>query len=158
MFFGHITKINLNEYPNAIQVALEYLKNTDFDKLQPGNYAIKDNLIYAQVLDLKTKPKSENFPETHRTFLDVQYLHSGKERIGFAPDSGNNEIAIPYDAERDILFYKDAEYESELVMREGCFAVFFPEDIHRPACIDEESCKIRKVVVKIAINEIRGGV
>ncbi|WP_040977364.1 YhcH/YjgK/YiaL family protein [Necropsobacter massiliensis] len=156
MFFGHISKINLNEYPKAIQVALEYLKNTDFDKLETGRYTLKGDLIYVQVLDLETKPKAENLPEIHRTFLDVQYLHAGKERIGVAPDLGTNEIAIPYNAERDILFYKNVQGESELIMRPGSFAVFFPEDIHRPACIDGESSNIRKVVVKIAISEIRG--
>ncbi|CAM3928038.1 hypothetical protein AVEN109717_10990 [Avibacterium endocarditidis] len=40
------------------------------------------------------------------------------------------------------------------MMRKGNFAIFFPEDVHRPACIDEQSCHIRKVVVKIALSEI----
>ncbi len=156
MFFGHISKINLNEYPKAIQMALEYLRNTDFDTLAAGRYVLKQDVMYVQVLDLETKPKAENLPEIHRTFLDVQYLHAGKERIGVAPDLGTNEIATPYNAERDILFYKNAQAESELIMQPGSFAVFFPEDIHRPACIDGESCNIRKVVVKVAISEIRG--
>ncbi|WP_032094058.1 MULTISPECIES: YhcH/YjgK/YiaL family protein [Pasteurellaceae] len=157
MFFGHITTMNPHDYPNAIQIALEYLSKTDFDKLAPGRYVLKQDAMYVQVLDLETKPKAENLPEIHRTFLDVQYLHAGKERIGVAPDLGTNEIATPYDAERDILFYKDAQAESELVMQPGSFAVFFPEDVHRPACIEGERGKIRKVVVKIAISEIRGG-
>ncbi|MEE6081785.1 YhcH/YjgK/YiaL family protein, partial [Avibacterium paragallinarum] len=54
----------------------------------------------------------------------------------------------------DILFYQSAKNESELVMRKGNFAIFFPEDIHRPACIDDNPCQIRKVVVKIALSEL----
>ncbi|MGQ0286779.1 YhcH/YjgK/YiaL family protein [Pasteurellaceae bacterium 22721_9_1] len=154
MFFGHISNVDLKVYPAAIQTALKYLQDTDFDNLPAGRYSIKDNLIYVQVLDLETKPKSENLPEIHRAYLDVQYLHSGKERMGFAPDLGNNQVAIEYDPERDIQFYQDAEGENELIMKEGSFAVFFPHDVHRPACIDGEVSKIRKVVVKIAMSEI----
>ncbi|MCW9699048.1 MULTISPECIES: YhcH/YjgK/YiaL family protein [unclassified Avibacterium] len=154
MYFGHISNVNNNGFPEAINIALAYLKNTDFDTLPAGCYEIKERLIFAQVLDLETKPKSEILPEVHRRYLDVQYLHSGQERIGIAPDLGNNQIAQAYNAERDILFYQDAENESELIMRKGNFAIFFPEDIHRPACIDLQSSNIRKVVVKIAISEI----
>lgn len=156
MYFGHLSNVDFAQYPKAIQVALNYLKNTDFDQLAAGRYAIKDDLIHVQVLDLTTKPKSENLPEIHRTYLDVQYLHSGKERMGFAPDLGTNKVAIEYDPARDIQFYQDAEFENELIMQAGSFAVFFPNDVHRPNCIDGEVSQIRKVVVKIAMSEIRG--
>ncbi|HBO37299.1 MAG TPA: YhcH/YjgK/YiaL family protein [Pasteurellaceae bacterium] len=154
MFFGHLSNINKAQYPQAIQLALDYLANTDFNQLAVGRYPIKGETVYAQVLDLETQEKSAVLPEVHRHYLDVQYLHAGKERIGVATDLGNNNIIHDYNPERDILFYEDAENESELVMRPGNFAVFFPEDIHRPACMDGEPSKIRKVVVKIAMSEI----
>ncbi|OOR99001.1 hypothetical protein B0187_07010 [Haemophilus paracuniculus] len=156
MFFGHLSAVNLKQYPAAIQFALNYLKNTDFDQLDVGRYPLKGDRIYVQVLDLTTQPKAEILPEVHRHYLDVQYLHRGNEIIGFAPDLGNNPIAIPYSAERDILRYQSAENESDLIMQAGSFAVFFPEDIHRPACIHGEQSEIRKVVVKIAMSEIEG--
>ena len=77
MFFGHISKINPDLYPKAIQVAFEYLKNTDFDNLEAGRYSIDGDLIYAQVLDLETKDKANFLPEVHRKYLDVQYMHRG---------------------------------------------------------------------------------
>ena len=154
MFFGHISNINVNEYPKAIQFALKYLQETDFDQVEVGRYELKGNRIYVQVLDLTTQPKSEILPEVHRNYLDVQYLHSGKERMGFATDLGNNLIAKDYDPVRDIQHYQDCQNECELIMQPGSFAVFFPEDIHRPACIDGKPSTIRKVVVKIAISEL----
>lgn len=156
MFFGHISAVDFSQYPPAIQIALRYLQSTDFDQLEAGRYPLKGDQIYVQVLDLETKPKAENLPEVHRNYLDVQYLHSGKERMGFAPDLGTNKVAVEYDPERDIQFYHDAEFENELVMQAGSFAVFFTNDVHRPNCIDGEPSKIRKVVVKIAMSEIRG--
>ena len=154
MYFGHISKINRKQYPDAILVALDYLTATDFDKIEAGRYPIKGDLIYAQVLDLETKDKSDVLPEAHRKYLDVQYLHSGEERMGVVPDLGNNPIDQDYDEERDILFYTSAENEVELIMRPGNFAVFFPEDIHRPGCADGQSGKIRKIVVKVAVSEL----
>ncbi|MGR3808075.1 YhcH/YjgK/YiaL family protein [Pasteurella testudinis DSM 23072] len=154
MFFGHLSNLEAKHYPSAVQTALEFLKNTDFNQLAAGRYPIKGELIYAQVLDLVTQDKAEILPEVHRNYLDVQYLHSGYERIGVAIDLGNNPIAKDYDPARDILFYQSAADESELVMRPGNFAVFFPSDVHRPACIDGSSSKIRKVVVKIAVSEL----
>ncbi|MGV6989084.1 YhcH/YjgK/YiaL family protein [Testudinibacter sp. P80/BLE/0925] len=154
MFFGHLSNFEAKHYPSAVQTALEYLKNTDFNRLAAGRYPIKGDLIYAQVLDLETQPKSTILPEVHRNYLDVQYLHAGYERIGVAIDLGNNPIAKAYDPARDILFYQSVADESELIMRPGNFAVFFPSDVHRPACLDGESGKIRKVVVKIAVGEL----
>ncbi len=159
MFFGHISQPDIHIYPSAVRTALEFLKNSDFNQLATGRYLIKGDpikgdLIYAQVLDLETQQKSAILPEVHRNYLDVQYLHSGQERIGVAIDSGKNVVAKQYDAARDILFYQEVADESELVMRPGNFAVFFPSDVHRPACIDQQTGKIRKIVVKIAISEL----
>lgn len=154
MFFGHISTVNLSQYPKAIQLALEYLRDTDFNDIDAGRYVIKEDLIYAQVLDIKTKEKGEIHPEVHRNYIDVQYLHSGKECIGFAPDLGTNKEASMYDSCRDILFYHNADFENEIIMRPGNFIVFFPEDVHRPGCINGEVSNIRKVVVKIAMSEI----
>ena len=136
MFFGHIRQLELSYYPEAIQKALLFLKNTDFNSLAVGHYPIEGDKIFAQVLDLTTQEKESILPEAHKCYLDVQYLHSGQELIGVTVDIPPKDIAIPYNPDRDILFYKNVPYETMLVMRPGNFAIFFPQDIHRPACID----------------------
>lgn len=153
MFFGHISNIVANRYPKAVLAALEYIKNTDFGRLEAGRYPLTGD-AYMQVLNLHTKTKEECLPEVHRQYLDVQYWISGMERMGVAPDLGNNKVAQDYDAERDVLFYSDSENEQEIVCHAGNFAVFFPEDVHRGACRKEEISSIRKVVIKVAISEL----
>ncbi|MEH8115360.1 YhcH/YjgK/YiaL family protein [Gallibacterium anatis] len=155
MFFGHIRQLELSYYPEAIQKALLFLKNTDFNSLAVGHYPIEGDKIFAQVLDLTTQEKEVILPEAHQRYLDVQYLHSGQELIGVAVDIPPEDIAIPYNSARDILFYKDVPHETMLVMRPGNFAIFFPQDIHRPACIDQESSSIRKIVVKVSIDLLK---
>ncbi len=153
MFFGHISKVNKSQYPKAIQFALDYLQNTDFDHIEVGRYPLKGDLIYVQVLDLETKAKMAYQPEVHRNYLDVQYLHRGKEIMATAVDTGKNPVAIAYNPERDIQYYESVTQENEFHCIEGNFAVFFPVDAHRTAIYDGTEM-IRKIVVKIAISEL----
>lgn len=89
MIYGHISQLNACRYPAAIEKALEFLRTTDFSKLEPGVVEIEGRTIYAQILDLTTRPHDELRPEVHRRYLDIQYLYSGEEQIGVAIDTGN---------------------------------------------------------------------
>ncbi|VEI48408.1 uncharacterized protein, YhcH/YjgK/YiaL family [Actinobacillus equuli] len=117
MFFGHISNYNPKQYPEAIQYALRYLKNTDFNAMETGVYELKGRDIYVQVLDLETKDISAFQPEVHRNYLDVQYLHKGKEKMAFAVDNGNNPIHTAYLPERDIQYYQAVENEQILPVK-----------------------------------------
>lgn len=119
--------------------------------MEPGRYAIQGDDIYAQVFDAETKPAEEQRPEVHEKYADVQFLASGRERLGFTPDTGSYEVAERFD-DRDLIFYKKVENECFIEARPGCFSVFFPEDIHRPACASGQPMTVRKVVVKISVK------
>lgn len=153
MIFGHISQYKTFALHKALARGLEFLRNTDFAKLPTGVVEIEGRDIYAQIIELDTKQKHENRPEVHRKYIDIQFLYQGKEQIGYAPDFGDNIVEEELLEQRDIIFYEDKiANESMLIMTPGCFAVFFPVDIHRPACILESSTKIRKIVVKVAMD------
>lgn len=159
MIFGSIDHADeiCRWLPAPLQTAVKHLKATDFGALPAGNYDLQGKDIYVQVIDLTTKPVSETRPEVHRKYIDVQFLWSGRERIGVASDTGNNQVSEDLLAERDLLFYSGAENESTLEMRPGNFAVFFPTDVHRPACQADGPQAIRKVVMKVAVHLLAGG-
>ncbi|MFK3663489.1 YhcH/YjgK/YiaL family protein [Scandinavium sp. NPDC088450] len=154
MIFGHISRPNPCPLPAAIEKALDFLRTTDFSALEPGVVEIEGKKIYAQILDLHTRPIAENRPEVHRRYLDIQFLAWGEEKIGVAIDTGNNIISESLLAERDILFYQQAENESMIEMIPGSYAIFFPQDVHRPACHQYQATAIRKIVVKVAVSEL----
>ena len=56
--------------------------------------------------------------------LDVQYLVSGKERLGFTKNTGDYQIA-EHIKERDLIFYQSVEDEGWIESRPGCFASSF---------------------------------
>ena len=154
MIFGHISNPNPCTFPAAIEKALNFLRTTDFSTLDTGVVEIEGRDIYAQILDLTTRHKTENPPEVHRRYLDIQFLAWGEEIIGVAADCGNNVISQSLLEERDIIFYHDMENESEMIMTPGSYAIFFPQDVHRPACIHNNVSQIRKIVVKVNVSAL----
>lgn len=154
MFIDTLAHVDNRRYPPRIVQALDWLKAQDLDSLPAGEHLIDGRAMYAQVLDVQTKPKSELLPERHRRYIDVQYLHRGHEIMGVALETGNNPVATVYDDTRDILFYQTAENEFFFQHAVGQFAVFFPEDIHRSTMTEGESETIRKVVVKVALDSL----
>ena len=121
--------------------------NTLLDKPE-GRYEAEHG-IYAMVQIGVTSDIGKDRMESHEKYLDVQYLVSGKERLGFTKNTGDYQIA-EHIKERDLIFYQSVEDEGWIESRPGCFCIFFPSDIHRPECISGESMKLRKVVVKVS--------
>ena len=78
MIFGHIAQPNPCRLPAAIEKALDFLRATDFNALEPGVVEINGKNIYAQIIDLTTRDKIENRPEVHRRYIDIQFLAWGK--------------------------------------------------------------------------------
>lgn len=131
--------------------AVEYLAKQDFSKMEAGRYELDGDRMYAMVQEVTTEPKANRKPEAHDRYIDIQFLLEGEgEIIGV---SRRNPDAIPsedYLGSRDVAFYSDVTDESEVLLRPGMFAIFFPDDVHRPLCqVGETGSTIRKVVIKI---------
>ncbi|WP_238947974.1 YhcH/YjgK/YiaL family protein [Clostridium sp. YIM B02569] len=155
MIFGDLNHLEIEKkiYPAAIVKALEFLKNTDFNALENGTYEIQGNEIFAKIFETETAVLDERRPETHGKFIDIQYSLDGKEIVGFARKTGEQKINENLLENDDNIFYEnDIKDEIYLKMNPGTFAIFFPYDVHRPACNLEKNEKIRKVVVKVSVN------
>jgi YhcH/YjgK/YiaL family protein len=139
------------KYPVAIQKAIQYLRDNDFNKMEPGVYEIDGKRMYAQVFDAIPKPAEELRPEVHEKYIDVQYIASGKEGIGFCVDEGNFEVDERIE-ERDLIFYKGVQNESFITAIGGCYSIFFPNDVHRPSIRIDDFTSVRKVVVKVSLE------
>ncbi|MEI8114054.1 MAG: YhcH/YjgK/YiaL family protein [Bacteroidia bacterium] len=126
----------------------EFLRNTDLSSLEPGKFKIVGDDVYALVNEYNTKDPQDCLPEAHRIYTDIQYLVSGREAIGFVT-LDNQQILSEYDPEKDIAFYSGET--SPIVLAPGMFAVFFPQDIHRPGMQIGSPEKVKKVVVKVKI-------
>ena len=136
-----------------IRYALAYLRNTDLMRFAPGTYDLDRPGFQMQVIDMETDVTEKNPLESHRKNADLQFLAKGEgELIGYAPDLGKYPVTKEQLEEYDIQYYDETGDETFIPMREGSFCVFFPWDIHRPGCILEKKCSIRKIVVKISMD------
>lgn len=142
---------NLYEYNVVPAEVLEFI-----DKLMvntpDGRYDITDT-IYANVETYQRKSPVEAYLESHRKYIDLQFLLYGTERINYTHFDGL-EPRTKYNPEKDIIFYKNPKSElSSIYLNERNFAIFFPQDAHAPQITTLAlQSNVKKVVVKIPVK------
>jgi YhcH/YjgK/YiaL family protein len=123
-----------NILPGSFKKALDYINTTDFTELAPGRYEIDEN-NFVLVSEYETAPKEIKKFEAHEKYIDVQYVASGEEIIGAALRTGNEEVFQDKLKENDLIYFKEAFDSTDIVMKEGMYAVFYPNDLHCPGYI-----------------------
>ena len=134
-----------------IATGLALLNEDSVRSAAPGKYEVCGNDIFYIVDEYETKPIEEGRLEIHRKYLDIQYIVSGAECIGFAPLVGLTE-ETPYTGESDAAFYKYDPSMSRLILKQGAFAIFWPNEAHMPGRMVNTSEKVKKIVVKIRME------
>jgi biofilm protein TabA len=152
MIFGSIYNLEVDRrvLPAALVRGLEYLRDTDFNKLELGRYEIDGTATFALVQEYEPVPKGEKEPEAHRKYLDIQYVSQGSEIICYSLENRANVVLEDRLAEEDLLIFKSVQNEMDLILTQGMYAILFPQDIHRPGCRCGEGGRVKKVVVKIS--------
>lgn len=144
---------DLKKYPEAVRTALEYLKSKDFTKMEVGTYPIQGKDIYALVPGDHHLPHWTKTGRSAQAISGIQYLCTGEETYGVAPDVGQDTITESKE-QNDIYFFDSVKEETFITLKGGDYLVLFPEDIHRPGLMVEEPAKIKKVVVKVNMDLI----
>ncbi len=131
----------------GISEAFGFLDQPNLENLEDGTYEIMGKRVYAIVSRCQGRAVEDGLLEGHRTYLDIQYIISGSESMGWSPRS-DLPTAEEYDAEKDLEFFKGSP-ESILTVPPGSFAIFFPSDAHLPLI---GNGPIHKVIVKVAVD------
>ena len=135
-----------------ISIGLALLNEDSVCNGAPGKYEVDGENLFYIVDEYETKPVQEGRLEIHRKYLDIQYIVSGEECIGFAPLEGLTEES-PYDGKRDLAFYEYEPTMSRLFMKQGMFVIFWPNEPHMPCRrIGSTSEKVKKIVVKVRME------
>ena len=130
----------------GMAAALDYLRKTDFSRLKPGRSDLDGANLYAMVQEYSTRLREADRWEAHRRYIDVQYLVSGEERIGYA-NLSRLKVVEAYDASKDALFLSgEGDF---LLLRPGTFMILWPEDAHMPGIAAASPAPAKKVVVKV---------
>lgn len=145
---------NMERYENlcgGFGVAFDFIRRCRADLPPDGTYRIEDRRVYAVVQRYETQSEEKLLWEAHRRHIDIQYVASGKERIGYAPP-GRMIRPQPYQEENDCDLARNTHAGGSLFLEEGQFAVFFPGEAHMPRRSAGGDGGVIKIVVKILQN------
>lgn len=123
----------------------------DFCKnpIENGRIDIDSDNLWCNVATYTVDPDNPLKYEAHKEYADVQLMHSGAEKFGWA---NINECDITEDFKDgcDIAFMT-SENGQFFELKKGYFAVFFPEDAHAPCRKSSASDTAHKLVYKVKI-------
>jgi len=134
----------------GLQKAFAFLRADNIHGLPDGRVEIDGERVFALVQRYETMITEAPRFECHRKYIDVQFIVSGEEVIGWAPLS-RMTITEAYDADKDICFGTVAMGKwTRAYLQEGQLAVLWPEDGHAPKLAGKASSPVMKIVVKVA--------
>ena len=133
----------------ALLRAFDALAALDLARAAPGRVELDSERLFYMIQDTELRRIENSQAEAHAQYADIQIPVSTVERFGFSvPQDGLALIDDQLEA-RDLAFYADPANEFFMNVAPGCFAVFFPGELHRPCLAVDAPQPIRKVVVKV---------
>lgn len=155
MILDHVN--NLEQYASVPRRGdvVRLLMQTDWAALAAGRHEVDGDDLFYLVNRYATGPWEGGKAEAHETYLDVQVMINGTEKIGFAH---RDEVTVSeaYDSQRDVAFFHTPPGMTELILRPGFAAVFWPHDVHLPGRQIDEPEDVVKIVFKIRLPNSRG--
>ena len=137
--------------PN-MKKALQFLQSSNLDSLPLGRILIDGDRVFAIISSYSTIPSGEIVElEGHKKYIDIQYILSGEEMIGWS-SAENVPVTRIYDSEKD--FWNGELQEGKLTwlkLTGGQAAILYPSDAHAPQMTKSKPAPVKKVVVKVAL-------
>ena len=127
-----------------------FLGDSKLATMAPGKYPIDGQNAYATISTGPPKKMEEVKWESHKKYIDLQYVISGKIKIGLAPVT-TATVTEPYSESRDAANYNATGKYLTATPKE--FFLFFPQDAHRPDIKIEGADSLKKLVIKIRYTE-----
>ncbi|MEK6797303.1 MAG: YhcH/YjgK/YiaL family protein [Spirochaetota bacterium] len=149
MILTHVRR--MNEYRSLhpdFSSAFDFLTRIDLSSLADDRYDIAGERVYATISTKQGRARSEGKLEAHRSYIDIQYVISGIDEMGWKHLSACTKVNTTYDAEKDYELFDDAP-DAWIRTCPKHVAVFFPSDAHTPLISKEV---LRKVVIKVHVR------
>ncbi|MFA9595310.1 YhcH/YjgK/YiaL family protein [Citrobacter telavivensis] len=134
--------------PEELRQAIEHIKTNVTETTEKGKHEIDGSRLFYLISEDMTEPFEKRRAEYHARYLDIQIVLKGQEGMTFSvlpagkPDTD-------WLADKDIAFLAEGEQEKTLILNEGDFVVFYPQEVHKPLCAVGAPAPVRKAVVKL---------
>lgn len=132
---------------SGLKEGFEFLMSNNLPMLEDGRHEIDGDKVFAMVSSYNTKEHNETFPEAHDKYIDIQYIASGEEMMGYADRVEGLVVEKEYDEENDVLLFNEETYL--IPFKKGTFFILYPNDLHQPGIELDDSDIVKKVVIKV---------
>jgi biofilm protein TabA len=136
-----------------LEKGLAFLRQARGKAWEDGRVEIDGSRVYALVQSYQSKAETDNPRfEAHLKYIDIQYVVSGTEVMGWAP-LDRMAVTAPYNPDRDVMHGTVPAGERTLVhFVAGQAIVLFPEDAHAPGLAAGAPEPVKKIVVKVLLE------
>lgn len=154
MILGNLYEVEKQVFPfQNLILALNYLKSISPEEVLDGRYQVNADDIIAIFQEFSSSFLTEKIEiEGHLKYLDVYYIVSGCEKIGWVsvdPLTCMNIYDEVNDVWKKVVPSKNLEYFS---LNEGDVVILFPTDAHASQIGVKGDIKSRKIILKVAIT------
>lgn len=136
----------------GLSKAMAWLRQNAKQDLPDGKLVVDGDNLYVMIQSYETYPAGQTPKfEGHKQYLDVQFIVSGQETIGWAAAEAAT-VTVPYDEAKDIwLGAVAAEKMTPIRLTAGQMAILWPADAHAPKLSTAAPVAVKKYVVKVAL-------
>lgn len=142
---------NKDQYINAHPLfykAFEYIEAYLNHPIESGVYEIEGKDLFVKIQDYDTR--TEGYLEVHKHYIDIQYMVEGTERVEYSLLDGLIPINV-YDEGEDVQFLEDGKERFQFLLKPGNFAIFYPNDAHKPSMCIDKPVSAKKLVCKVRV-------
>ena len=138
-YLDKVLQIGSSDYERLVSLSIGAFEKVELDS---DNFGLEQVYI--------SKNREECFFESHKKYIDVQFILEGEEIIEVA-DKDNLNVNMSYSEEMDLIKYEMTDNSSVLRLKKGDVAIFYPKDAHMPCVKINSPVKVVKTVVKVAV-------
>jgi YhcH/YjgK/YiaL family protein len=138
-YLEEVFKDETTENKRLLSLPINAFEKIDIDE---NNFALE------QVYNSKDRKKC--FFESHKQYIDVQFILEGEEVIEVA-NINTLTVDFEYNKDMDLIKYKSTNNSSIIKLKKGDIAIFYPQDAHMPCIKLDKPTKVVKTVVKVAV-------
>jgi biofilm protein TabA len=133
--------------------AYDYLNTTGFDTASTRKFKLDGDKLTVSITEGPLKEPEAGKWEAHKKYMDIQFVISGKEKMGLAP-LVKATVTEAYNDAKDVAFFSVTKLDCTwFEVPAGTMVFFFPNDAHCPSLKTPDCDKVKKVVIKVLITE-----
>jgi len=138
-YLEKVLQTDTDENRRLLSLPINTFEKVDLDE---NNFGLEQ--VY------NSKNRENCFFESHRQYIDVQFILEGEEIIE-VNNSDKLTISMEYDNDMDLTKYKSTQNSSIIKLKKGDVAIFYPQDAHMPCVQLNNTIKVVKTVVKVTV-------